>query len=83
LKARVWYEKYETHKAKFPDHMLYLLTKLKNFYGSRFDCVRLKNELLVLYASLECSHKNVHELTELIVENSLTSGFNDVFNLVS
>ena len=74
----LWYEKYEAYKNNFPDH---LLTKLKNFYGSRFDYVRLKNELLVVYASPVFSQKNVHELIAMMVESSLTSGFKEVFQL--
>jgi len=44
---------------KFPDHFL---TKLKNFCGSRFDYVRLKNELLVVFAIPEFSQESVHAL---------------------
>lgn len=74
----LWNEKYEHYNKQFPDH---LLNKLKDFYGSLFDYIRLKNELVVVYKSPEFVGKNVHELVEFMVKNSLSSGFKEVFRL--
>lgn len=74
----LWHEKYEMYKLQFPDH---LLTKLKDFYTSLFDYIRLKNELVVLYTSPEFANKNVHELVEFMVKNGLHSGFKEAFRL--
>ena len=68
----LWHEKYEVYQRQFPDH---LLTKLKDFYASLFDYIRLKNELVVLYSSPEFADKNVHELVEFMVKNVFNSGF--------
>ena len=74
----LWNEKYESYNEKFPDH---LLTKFKDFCGSLFDYIRLKNELVVVYKSPEFAEKNVHELVEFMLKNSLVSGFKEVFKL--
>lgn len=74
----LWHEKYEVYKRQFPDT---LLTKLKDFYASLFDYIRLKNELVVLYSSPEFADKNVHELVEFMVKNGLQYGFQEAFRL--
>ena len=68
-------EKYEMYKRKFPDH---LLTKLKDFFASLFDCILLKDEL-VNYSSPEFADKNVHELEEFITKKGLCSGSQEAF----
>ncbi|XP_071535018.1 zinc finger MYM-type protein 1-like [Panulirus ornatus] len=74
----LWHEKYEEYIEKFPDS---LVNKLKDFYGSLFDYIRLKNELTVLYSCSEFSNKHVHELVEFMNENNLRCGFKEVFKL--
>lgn len=71
-------ENYEEYKSKFPDN---LLGFLKSYYGSKFDYVRLKNELSVLYSSLEFANKNVLELLEFINKNNLIPCFKEIHKL--
>ena len=66
------------YQRQFPDH---LLPKLNDFYASLFDYICLKNELIVLYSSLEFADKNVHELVEFMVKNGFNSGFKEAFRL--
>ena len=50
-------------------------------YGQLFDYGRLKNELSVVYCGPEFSEQHIYELVKFILENKLTSAFNEVFKL--
>ena len=73
-------DKYLSYRKKFPEQAF---NNLVHSYGSRFENVRLKNELTVLYCSKEFENKTPYELLKILTSTDMSSCFPQLSCLVS
>lgn len=72
--------KYDLYQTHFPQEEF---SSLFRSYGSSFDDVRLRNELIVFYSSDEFKGKNPFELLRILSESAMSKCFPQVTHLVA
>lgn len=71
-------KKYKEYKIVFPDEAFGSLNK---FYGSFFDLVKLKNELIVFYSHSHFSNTSISDIPRAIIKLDIQDTFSEIFKL--
>ncbi|CAH1110586.1 unnamed protein product [Psylliodes chrysocephalus] len=74
------FDNFKNYAKKFPDSAFHQLLKL---YGQKFDTVKLKTELTVLYNDPDYVQKNLQAFYQYLKSSELDSAFPEAFKLAN